>query len=191
MLRFLVVIIFCPLHLPHILIYYVSSKRSSIKEDLKRYTKDKDATAFELLESLTFIPEFRALFYYRIGVVKYFIRWIHPVFINLYFLTSDIGDGLRIQHGFATVIAAKKMGKNCWINQQVTIGYTNNYDCPVIGDNVTINAGAIVIGDITIGDNVIIGAGAVVTKSVPPNCTVVGNPARIVRKEGNRVDIKL
>lgn len=59
---------------------------------------------------------------------------------------------------------------------------------PVIGDNVKICANAIVIGGITIGDNVTIGAGSVVTKSVPSDCVVAGNPARIIRRGGVRCD---
>lgn len=62
---------------------------------------------------------------------------------------------------------------------------------PIIGDNVRIATGAIVLGEITIGDNSIIGAGAVVVKSVPANCTVIGNPARIVKLNNKRVDINL
>lgn len=62
---------------------------------------------------------------------------------------------------------------------------------PVIGKNVRVATGAIVIGDVRIGDNVVIGAGAVVVKDVPDNCVVVGNPARIVKKDGIKVDIKL
>ena len=62
---------------------------------------------------------------------------------------------------------------------------------PIIGNNVYVCTGAVVIGNITIGDNVIIGANSVVTKSVPCNCTVVGNPARIIRENGIRVDKKL
>ncbi len=187
----LILIIVFPIHIPHLLIFMFTPKKDFIIQDLKHHTLKWQWSIYDLLYSLTFQPEFRAVFYYRIGHLGHFIRWLHPGFLNLYFLTPEIGPGLRIQHGFSTVIAAKSIGRNCWINQQVTIGYTNDYDCPVIGDNVTINAGAIVVGDITIGDNSVIGAGAVVTKSVPPNCTVVGNPARIVRKDGNRVDIKL
>lgn len=83
------------------------------------------------------------------------------------------------------------MGKNCWINQQVTIGANSQYEYPTIGNDVHIFAGALVIGDITIGNNVVIGAGAVVTKSVPDNCTVVGNPARIIRRNGVKVNESL
>lgn len=53
---------------------------------------------------------------------------------------------------------------------------------PIIGDNVTLGANVVIIGDITIGNNVIVGAGSVVTKSIPDNCIVVGNPARILRQ---------
>lgn len=53
-----------------------------------------------------------------------------------------------------------------------------------IGNNVKVHAGAKVIGGITIGDNVVIGANAVVVKDVPSNCTVVGIPAYIIRKDG-------
>lgn len=102
--------------------------------------------------------------------------------------TRDIGGGLIIQHGVATIIAARKIGKNGWINQQVTIGYTNDTDCPTLGDNVTVGAGAKVLGDVTVGNNVVIGANAVVVKDVPDDCVVVGVPARIVRRDGARVD---
>ena len=54
---------------------------------------------------------------------------------------------------------------------------------PVIGDNVSISTNAVVFGCITIGNNVRIGAGAVVNKDVPDNCTAVGNPFRIIKKE--------
>lgn len=102
-----------------------------------------------------------------------------------------IGPGLFIQHGFATIIVANKIGKNCWINQQVTIGYSNTNDCPTIGDNVIINAGAKIIGKLTIGDNSKVGANAVVVKNVPPNVTVVGVPAYIVKRDGRRVNESL
>jgi len=103
---------------------------------------------------------------------------------TLYIYTEDIGPGLFIQHGFATVITARKIGRNCWINQQVTIGFTNNTDRPTIGDNVIIYAGAKILGDVKVGDNSIVGANAVVLKDVPENCTVVGVPAYIVRRNG-------
>lgn len=95
----------------------------------------------------------------------------------------EIGPGFILHHGNASVINANIIGKNCTIYQQVTVGkgkMVNSRSTPNIGNNVTIYAGAIVIGGITIGDNVEIGAGTVVVKDIPDNCTVVGNPARVI-----------
>lgn len=64
-------------------------------------------------------------------------------------------------------------------------------DRPTIGNNVRIYSNSVVIGNITIGDNVNIGAGSIVLKSVPSNCTVVGNPAYIVKRNGQKVKEKL
>lgn len=131
---------------------------------------------------------FRNLLYNRIGKYSFLFRIFYPPLSSLYIDTTEIGGGLYIQHGFSTIIAAKSIGKSCWINQQVTIGYSNLTDAPIIGDNVTINAGAKVIGGITIGENSKIGAGTVVVKNVPKNCTVVGSEAFIVRRDGIKIN---
>lgn len=88
----------------------------------------------------------------------------------------DIGPGLHMHHGFATIVVAHKIGAQCRINQQVTVGWSKG-DYPTIGDNVEIKAGAKVLGGITIGDRVRIGANAVVLKDVPNDMTVVGVPS--------------
>jgi len=64
----------------------------------------------------------------------------------------------------------------------VTIGESNG-KLPTLGNNVKLYTNCTVLGDITIGDNVIVGAGAVVVKSIPDNCVVVGNPARIIKQK--------
>lgn len=74
------------------------------------------------------------------------------------------------------------IGNNVQIDQYVTIGGRVGAGSPVIGNNVRIGAGAKVLGPITVGENSLIGANAVVIKDVPPNVTVVGIPAKIVRK---------
>lgn len=91
--------------------------------------------------------------------------------------------------GFCTVINPKcKIGKNTLIQHRVTIGeLSDNGPVPSIGNNVFIGAGAILLGGIYIGDNVKIGANALVIQSVPDNCTVVGNPAYIVKNNGVKV----
>ena len=92
---------------------------------------------------------------------------------SLYIATASIGWNLIIQHGFSTVIAAKSIGYNCWINQQVTIGYSFEENPPTIGNGCIVCAGAKVIGDVKLGDNAIVGANAVVTHDVLEN-EVVG-----------------
>ena len=108
-----------------------------------------------------------------------------PPLSSLYIWTQDIGGGLFIQHGFATVIAANKMGKHCFVNQQVTIGYKGD-KAPIIGDNVTVTCGAKILGGISIGNNVTVGANSVVVKDVPPDVTVAGIPSKIIRYKENR-----
>lgn len=69
------------------------------------------------------------------------------------------------------------------IQHSVTIGELDTHDAPVIEENVYIGARAMILGDITIGKNSKIGAGAIVLTDVPPNCTAVGVPARIIKQE--------
>jgi len=103
------------------------------------------------------------------ALTRIFFSPLDSLYINM--PPESIGGGLSFQHGFATIVAAKRIGENCRIYQQVTVGYHGEY-APVIKDNVSIKAGAIVIGNIELGD------GAVVTHDVKENTTVVGVPAR-------------
>lgn len=146
-------------------------------------------------------PEFRNLFYFRLRrdpITEHMIytfthRFFFPPKEDLVILTNEgIGPGLFIQHGRSSGISVQKMGANCWINQHVSIGHKlPNEKPPTIGDNVRITSGAKIYGQITIGDNVTIGANAVVVKDVPPNCIVVGVPAKIIRRDGIKVDESL
>ena len=79
------------------------------------------------------------------------------------------------------------IGDNCTIRHEVTIGNRNSdRDCPIIGNNCNIGAGAKILGAIKIGNNVDIGANAVVITDVPDNCIAVGVPARIIKKYVNK-----
>ncbi|HIR89371.1 MAG TPA: hypothetical protein IAC96_10500 [Candidatus Fimimorpha faecalis] len=69
------------------------------------------------------------------------------------------------------------------MQHSVTIGKLDTHDAPVIEENVFIGARAVILGNITIGKNSKIGAGAVVLTDVPPNCTAVGVPAKIIKRE--------
>lgn len=128
-------------------------------------------------------PEFRNLFIYRCGGTFY-SRWVklfYPPMRTLYLHTPEIGGGLFIQHGFATMISATSIGENCWINQQVTIGHTGKGRPPIIGNGVMITCGAKVLGPITIGDNAIIGANACVIRDVEPGAVMGGVPAKRIK----------
>lgn len=138
-----------------------------------------------LLYLLVFDKPFRNLFYWRIGKLKYLMwywLWPHPCFTLA--ANMKLGPGMICIHPFATIVNADSIGKNFTVRNNVTIGNNASSKRPTIGDNVSVNANAVVIGKITLGDNVIVGAGAVVTKNVPDNCIVVGNPAYILRENG-------
>lgn len=136
-----------------------------------------------------------AIYFYRIA------RWLYlhhiPVLPKLITLLifliynskipyqATIGNGTLFGYGGMGVVIHSKavIGDKCVVSQQVTIGGGNTKypGVPIIGNNVYIAKGSIIIGGINIGNNVIIGANAVVTKPVPDNAVVAGVPARILR----------
>ncbi len=128
--------------------------------------------------------EFRSLFYKRIGRWSKLWSWLMPPQIHLSFDVprEKMGGGIFVQHGYCTDVSCRQIGDNCWINQKVTIAYKGK-ECPVLGNNVRIGAGAIIIGGVHIGDNAKIAAGAIVVKDVPANCTVACQPAQIVKRD--------
>jgi len=106
---------------------------------------------------------------------------------------ARIGRGLFIDHGAGVVIGETVViGEYCVLFHNVTLGGTGRYHGqrhPIVGDHVYIGTGATVLGPVTIGDYAKIGANAfVINHDVPPDCTVVGTPARIVKLRGARVD---
>src|SRR5690348_6040726 len=109
---------------------------------------------------------------------------IHPA--------ASIGDGLFIDHGMGVVIGeTAEVGENVTMYQGVTLGgtgFATGKRHPTVECNVTIGSGAKLLGPITIGHGAKIGANAVVIHDVPPNSTVVGNPAHPVRVEGRKPD---
>jgi len=116
-------------------------------------------------------------------LISQIMRWLTLIEIHP---GAKIGRRLFIDHGCGVVIGETTViGDDVTIYQGVTLGGTGKEKGkrhPTIGNNVVIGANAIVLGNITIGDNVLVGAGSVVTKSVPPNKTVVGNPAQILSR---------
>lgn len=108
---------------------------------------------------------------------------IHPA--------AQLGRRLFIDHAMGVVIGETTVvGDDCVLYQGVTLGGTGNETGkrhPTLGDRVTVGTGAKVLGNITIGSDSRVGGNSVVVKDVPPNCTVVGVPGRVVRRNGCRV----
>ncbi len=105
---------------------------------------------------------------------------------------AKIGKGLFIDHGMGVVIGETcEIGDNVLIYQGVTLGGTgkeNGKRHPTIGNNVMIGAGTKILGPFKVGDNSKIGAGSVVLKEVPANCTVVGVPARVIKRNTTAIN---
>lgn len=105
---------------------------------------------------------------------------------------ATIGKALVIDHGAGVVIGeTAEIGDNCTLYQGVTLGGTGKdvgKRHPTLGDGVMVGAGAKVLGPFTIADGSKVAAGAVVLKEIPENSTAVGIPARVVKRDGSRVD---
>ena len=109
---------------------------------------------------------------------------------------ARIGRGFFIDHGWGTVIGeTAEIGDNCILFQNITLGGTGKHSGkrhPSLGNNVYIGTQAILLGPITVGNNVKIGANTfIVMRDVPDNCTVVGNPGKIIKLNGKKADQEL
>ncbi len=176
--EFAIIILNIPRLIPILLLFYTlpKLKQEKIRSDLW------GGNIFTLIKCLSIYKHWRNIFYYRLGNIKYFIKWICPEEHSIQIpVSTPIGDKLILVHAINSFLNAERIGDNFTCYQNVTIGSGKQNKRPRIGNNVTIYTSAIVIGDINIGDNVKIGAGAVVVKDVPNNCTVVGNPAKTIR----------
>ncbi|MGF1485678.1 MAG: serine O-acetyltransferase [Prochloraceae cyanobacterium] len=164
---------------------------------------ERDPAARNWLEVLFCYPGLQALILHRIAHQLWYLKIpllprlishlgrlitgieIHP--------GAKIGKGVFIDHGMGVAIGETAIvGDYCSIYQDVTLGGTGDRDCkrhPTLGQNVTVGAGAKILGNIYIGDRVRIGASSVVLTDVPPDCTVVGIPGRIVRSQDNSLNL--
>lgn len=172
-------------------VFTLAEDRTKLLMDLRRFRivhyKDHSSTIgfYEVYKEFMSFAEFRSVFYFRVGRISKLVKWIFPpqeFMLSFDCRSANVGGGLFIQHGYCTDVSVQSIGTNCWINQKVTLGYGGD-GCPIIGDNVRIGVGAVIIGNVKIGDNVNICAGAVVVKDVPDNTTVVGQPARYILKK--------
>lgn len=179
-----------PFMLPIIIAYLFAKEKSKIQKDLNAFSKvhyKQYPTNYlhSFYQEFIHYPEFRSVFYMRIGhwsrLFKFIVR--PAILLSLCTPSHKFGSGIFIQHGNSTIVDAESIGENFGVNQNVTIGWRKD-GFPTIGNNVRIGTGAVVLGKITIGDNVNIGAGAIVIKDVPSNCTVVSPSAYIIRRNG-------
>ena len=172
---------------------------SYIREEIQ-VIRERDPAIKSNMEVFLY-PSFRVILRYRIAHKLYLkghyflARWIsqrgarktgieiHP--------GATIGKGLFIDHGSGVIIGETTViGDNVTLYQGVTLGGTGKEQGkrhPTLEDNVMVSAGAKILGSFTIGENSKIGAGSVVLEEVPPNCTVVGVPGRIVRMDNKKI----
>lgn len=178
----------------------VNTVFKNIKEDIAA-ARERDPAARSALEILLLYPGLRAVrmhrranWFYRHNM-KFLARWISQRAVRKTGIeihpAAKIGRRLFIDHGAGVVIGeTAEVGDDVLIYQGVTLGGTGKDTGkrhPTIGNNVMISSGAKVLGPFKVGDNSRIAAGAVVLEEVPPNSTVVGVPARVVKQNGVRI----
>ena len=183
------------IHFPLYILYKVVAVEQQSYNDFTTYVNKlkipyKGYWGFVLL--FRHFSEYRTLVYHRHYIFARIYSLLYKPMHNLIINTpsTQLGSGLMLWHGFSTIINAERIGSNCSIWQQVTIGNKDEeiIEKPIIGNNVKIFAGAIIVGAVTIGDNVVIGAGSVVVKNVPSNTVVAGVPAKIIKQLNNNVN---
>lgn len=157
--------------------------------------RERDAAIHSSMEVFLY-PSFKVMILYRMAhklylKEHYFLaRWISQKGVRKTGIEihpgAQIGKGFFIDHGSGVIIGETTIiGDNVTLYQGVTLGGTGKEQGkrhPTLGNNIMIGAGAKVLGSCTIGDNCKIGAGSVVLEDVPPGCTVVGVPGRIVKR---------
>ena len=158
--------------------------------------RDRDPAIHSNMEVFLY-PSFRVMMHYRLAHKfylhkHYFLarlisqRAVRKTGIEIH-PGATIGEGLFIDHGNGVVIGETTIiGNNVTLYQGVTLGGTGKEHGkrhPTLEDNVMVSCGARVLGSFTVGENSKIGAGSVVLNEVPPNCTVVGVPGRIVKRD--------
>jgi serine O-acetyltransferase len=175
-------------------------------EDLNAVVQN-DPAATSRLETLFCHLPLHAVWIYRIAHFAH-ERWRIPLLPRLLSALARFGTGVEIHpgarigraffidHGSGVVIGeTAEIGDHCVMFHNVTLGGTGKHRGkrhPTVGDNVLIGTGATLLGPITIGAKAKVGANSFIhMHDVPPDCTAVGTPARLVKREGVRVSEEL
>jgi serine O-acetyltransferase len=172
---------------------------AAVQRDIRRQLQPRldlqlpaSYTTAQLVDVLRHRP-FRSILYHRLRgrgpggkLIAKALALVYRGEPALFICCEDIGPGLMLMHGFATIITARTIGADCQISQQVTIGYDDRGAPPILGDRVRVGANAVVLGPITIGNDAVVGAGAVVIRDVPAGTVVGGVPARILEGATDR-----
>lgn len=168
----------------------------TVKKDIDTIF-ERDPAARSVPEVIFCYPGLHAIWFHRVShslwknnfkfagrLLSHMARFLTGIEIHP---GAKIGDGFFIDHGMGVVIGeTAEIGNNVSIYQGVTLGGTSLKKVkrhPTIEDNVVVGSGAKVLGAFTIGKNSKIGSGSVVVREVPENSTVVGIPAKVVKKE--------
>lgn len=181
--RLYVAYLLTPLLLPYLCFYFCNKL---INSDFENSGGIK-----YFIVKLVWDRPYRNIFCHRIGRKHLLFSWLLPrcPYTHLRY-GMPVGKNLQMEHAYNTFLNAVSIGDNFSCFHNVTIGQKGG-KLPTIGNNVTVSCGASILGDVVIGNNVVVGAGCVVVHDVPDNCTVVGNPARVVKQNGKRVDYSL
>jgi len=173
-----------------------------LREDIAA-VRERDPAARSAIEIFLLYPGLRAVRMHRRAHwcfthnLRFCARWISQRAVRKTGVEihpgATIGRRLFIDHGSGVVIGeTTEIGDDVTLYQGVTLGGTGKdvgKRHPTVGDGVMIGSGAKVLGPIRLGDNAKIAAGSVVLRDIPPNCTAVGVPARVVKRNGQRVDL--
>ena len=174
---------------------------SRLRSDIAA-VRDRDPACTSTWSALTNYPGLWAVWWHRVahrlhgaGFI-WLARWLSQVVRRRTGVEihpgATIGERFFIDHGMGVVIGETTIiGNDVTLYQGVTLGGTGKEHGkrhPTIEDFVVVGVGATVLGNITIRHGSRVGAGAVVIANVPPQCTVVGVPGRVVVREGQRVD---
>ena len=171
-----------------------------LAEDIQS-VRERDPAARSLMEVLLCYPGLHAVWGHRMThalwgaglrlparILSQVVRLLTGIEIHP---AAQLGRRLFIDHGMGVVIGETAIvGDDVTLYQGVTLGGTGKERGkrhPTLCDRVFVGNNANILGDITIGENSRVGAGSVVLQDVPPNSTVVGVPAHIIYREGQRV----